>query len=101
VRRFFVHYSPRAIAAKKKYEVRVDESNRVTIHAKKNSCYHAVHLNDGSILLTPADAKTPVSTRSPRISERTLRGMDAAIANLRAGKRSEPVDLKKLAALKL
>ncbi len=35
------------------------------------------------------------------VSERTLRGMDAAMANLRAGKRSKPVNLKRLAAMKV
>lgn len=35
------------------------------------------------------------------ISPRTLAGMDRAIANMRAGLRSKPVDLERLAAMKI
>ncbi len=52
------------------------------------------HRKDGSLLLQPLPSDEPVSAE-------TLRGMDAAIKNLRTGKRSKPVDLKKLAAMKI
>lgn len=48
-------------------------------------------------------ASAPKEYRARVDSKRrvTLRGMDEAVRNLRAGKTSKPVDLKKLAAMKI
>ncbi|HEV7406636.1 MAG TPA: hypothetical protein VGO11_27040 [Chthoniobacteraceae bacterium] len=80
--------------ALQEYDARLDSKKRVTIRGAGHECFRVRHRKDGSILLQPLPAEEPVS-------ERTLRAMDAAIKNLGAGKRSKPVDLKKLAAMKL
>ena len=80
----------------KEYDAHVDAKKRVTIRGANTGFFRVVHRKDGTILLKPRelrDVETPVSTK-------TLRGMDAAVKNLRAGKRSKSVDLKKLAAMK-
>lgn len=79
----------------KEYDAHVDSKKRVTIRGASHEFFRVVHRKDGTILLKPrALADAPVS-------EGTLRGMDAAMKNLRAGKQSKPVDLKKLAAMKI
>jgi hypothetical protein len=103
-----MHHRSMPSAVKDQYQVQVDASQRVKIHAEKNACFHAFHLDDGSIVFLPSEAivakaakAAAVAPKPPGISAKTLRGMDAAIANLRAGKRSKPVDLKRFAALNL
>ncbi len=84
-------------AISKEYDAHVDAKKRVTIRGVKASFFRVVHRPDGTILLKPRelrDVEMPVSAK-------TLRATDAAMKNLRAGKRSKPVDLKKLAAMKL
>lgn len=78
-------------AALMEYDARVDAKRRVTIRGASHEYFRIVHRKDGTILLKPR-----VMQDAP-VSERTLRGMDAAMANLRAGKRGLPADLKKYA----
>ena len=82
-------------AVPKEYDARVDAKKRVTIRGAEHQYFRVVHRKDGTILLKPR-----VLQDAP-ISPRTLRMMDEAMKNLRAGKRSKPEDLKKLAAMKI
>jgi hypothetical protein len=83
-------------SAPKEYRARVDSKRRVTLRGAESPDFRVVHRKDGSILLNPLIVEI-----SEPISARTLRGMDKAVRNLRAGKTSKPVDLKKLAAMKI
>lgn len=84
-----------AAPKEKEYDARVDAKKRVTIRGAGYQYFRVVHRKDGTILLKPR-----VLQDAP-ISPRTLRMMDEAMENLRAGKRSKPEDLKKLAAMKI
>lgn len=83
-------------SAPKEYRARVDSKKRVTLRGAESRDFRVVHRKDGSILLKPLGAEI-----SEPVSGRTLRGMDKAVRNFRAGKTSKPVDLKKLAAMKI
>jgi hypothetical protein len=83
-------------SAPKEYRAHVDSKKRLTLRGAESRDFRVVHRKDGSILLKPL-----IIQISEPISARTLRAMDKAVRNLRAGKRSKPVDLKKLAAMKI
>ena len=84
-----------SVASLEQYDARSDDRKRVTIRGAANQFFRVVHRKDGTILLKPK-----MLVDAP-ISARTLRGMDEAMKNIRAGKRSKPEDLKKLAAMKI
>ena len=73
----------------KEYDARVDAKKRVTIRGAGHQYFRVVHRKDGTILLKPRVLQDAVA-----VSARTLRAMDAAMKNLRAGKRSKPADLQ-------
>lgn len=79
-------------AAPKEYDARVDSKKRVTIRGAEHGYFRVVHRKDGTILLKPR-----VLQDAEPVSARTLRMMDEAMKNLRAGKRSKPADLQKYA----
>jgi len=83
-------------SAPKEYRAHVDSKKRIVLRGAESRDFRVVHRKDGSILLKPliVEISEPVSTRA-------LRGMDKAVRNFRAGKTSKPVDLKKLAAMKI
>ncbi len=83
-----------SVATIEEYDAHVDAKKRITIRGATTGFFRVVHRKDGTVLLKPRDAEPPVSARA-------VRGIDAAFKNLRAGKRSKPVDLKKLAAMKI
>lgn len=78
--------------APKEYDARVDAKKRVTIRGAGHQYFRVVHRKDGTILLKPRVLQDAVA-----VSARTLHAMDAAMKNLRAGKRSKPADLQKYA----
>ena len=82
-------------AALQEYDARVDSKKRVTIRGAGHEFFRVTHRPDGTILLKPR-----VLQDAP-ISPRTLACIAKSMASLKAGKRSKPVDLKKLAAMKL
>ena len=85
------------VATLQEYDVRVDAKHRVVIKGSRVEYFRVAHRADGTILLKPRvlqDAPAPVSAR-------TLRCIGKSIANMKAGKRSAPEDLKKLAAMKI
>ena len=81
--------------ALKEDDARVDSKKRVTIRGAGSEFFRVVHRPDGTILLKPR-----VLQDAP-ISAATLRCIAKSIASLKAGKRSKPEDLKKLAAMKI
>jgi hypothetical protein len=81
------------VSALKEYDAHVDAKKRVTIRGATTGSFHVVHRKDGTILLKPRELQD-----GPAVSAKALRGMDEAMKNLRAGKRSKPADLKKYAA---
>lgn len=76
----------------KPYDVRVDAKHRLTIRGTAQKFFRVEQQENGTIILKPRELRDvePVSAR-------TLRAMDEAMKNLRAGKRSQPADLKKYA----
>ncbi len=94
------------LAAVKEYDARVDANKCVVIHVAERGVFRVRHCKNGSIVLKllelgkgkPARIPTkPGNAKAGAVSARTLQGMDKAIRNLRAGKRSKPADLKKYA----
>lgn len=84
-----------AAAALKEYDARVDAKMRVTIRGAGHGYFRVSHRKDGTILLKPRVLK------DAPISERTLRCIKNSLESMKAGKRSKPEDLKKLAAMKI
>ena len=84
-------------AALKEYDARVDAKKRLTIRGAGHRYFRVVHRDDGTIILKPRASIDAPRISAARVSRRTLRGMDAAVENLRAGKRSKPANLKKYA----
>lgn len=74
--------------AVKEYDARVDAKNRVTLRGAQYQYYNVKEYDNGCYLLEPRELAAP-----EEISARTLRGMDEAVANLKAGRASGPVDL--------
>ena len=82
-------------AALKEYDARVDAKKRVTIRGAKFEFFRVVPQADGSIILKP---KKMVGAP---VSKETLSCIGKSVASMKAGKRSKPEDLKKLAGMKI
>lgn len=72
----------------KDYNVHIDSKKRVTLRGAKYQYYYVREYENGCIVLEPRELKVPDS-----ISVHTLKDMDEAVRNFKAGKVSEPVDL--------
>jgi hypothetical protein len=70
------------------YDARIDLKKRLTLRGASYDYYHVKELPDGRILLEPRQLVAPLA-----ISKRTLKTMDAGVANFNKGKASDPVDL--------
>lgn len=81
----------------KKFYARLDARKRITLRGTKYNQFVVQLRPDGSFLAKPVVTVAPDEVVSPA----TLRTIKSSIASMRAGKRSKPVDLKKLAAMKL
>lgn len=82
-------------ALPKAYDAHVDAKKRVTIRGASHQFFRVLHRKDGTILLKPRElVDAPVSAR-------TIECIKKSLASMKAGKRGVPVDLKKLAAMKL
>jgi hypothetical protein len=86
------HLTMATTAARQEYDVRVDAKKRVTIRGASHKYFHVVERKDGSIVMKPRVEEEPVS-------EETAERIGKALQSIKAGKRSKPVDLKKLATL--
>ncbi len=74
-------------------DVKKDARNRVTLPAGSTFAHYLVRLfEDGHVEMYPR------VLADPTVSLRTLRDMDAAMANLAAGKSGAPVDATALLA---
>ena len=70
------------------YTAHLDAKNRLTIRGAKYVYYQVKENANGCILLEPRELVRP-----KEISQRTLKMMDEAVANLKQGKASAPLDL--------
>lgn len=80
------------IAAVKEYDARMDMKKRVTLRGAKYGNYHVQEYPDGKIVLEPRELVAPFE-----VSRNTLGMMDSAMANVKKGKASKPVDLSSFA----
>ena len=74
--------------AVREYDARVDNKNRVTLRGARYEYYNVTELANGCYVLEPRELVVP-----EEVSARTLADMDAAVANLKAGNVSAPIDL--------
>jgi hypothetical protein len=81
--------------ALREYDARVDAKKRVTIRGAKFRIFRVLPQADGSIILKPREAV------SAPVSKETVSCIEKSVASMKAGKRSKPEDLKKLAAMKI
>ena len=70
------------------YTAHLDAKNRLTIRGAKYAYYQVKEYANGCILLEPRELVRP-----KEISQRTLKMMDEAVANLKQRKASAPLDL--------
>ncbi len=75
-------------AAVKEYDARMDVKKRVTLRGARYDNYHVQEYPDGKIVLEPRVLVAPFE-----VSRNTLGMMDSAMANLKKGKASKPIDL--------
>ena len=78
--------------AVKEYDARMDMKKRVTLRGAKYANYHVQEYPNGRIVLEPRELVAPFE-----VSRNTLGMMDTAIANVKKGKASKPVDLSAFA----
>ena len=76
----------------KEYDAKIDTKKRITLRGSSYEYYHVIEFPNGKIELEPRILVEP-----PDISDATLRMMDSAMANLKKGKASEPIDLSSFA----
>lgn len=74
--------------ALKEYDAKLDSKNRVTLRGAQYEYYNVKEFANGCYILEPRELTVP-----QEISARTLRDMDEAVANLKVGSVSAPVDL--------
>ncbi len=74
--------------AVKNYTAHIDSKKRVTLRGASYEYYNVQEYENGCIVLEPRVLTVPES-----ISAKTLADMDASIANFKANKVSEPIDL--------
>lgn len=79
---------PTVQAIAKEYNVHIDSKKRVTLRGAKYQYYNVIEYDNGCILLEPRELTIPET-----ISEKTLRDMNQAVRNFKAGDVSAPVDL--------
>lgn len=72
----------------REYDAKLDSKRRITLRSGHFEYYHVREQEDGTILLEPRELTVPF-----QVSANTLAMMDAAVAGLRAGQVSDPVDL--------
>lgn len=72
----------------REYDAHVDSKKRLTLRSALFEYYHVSELADGRIVLEPRELTVPFS-----VSANTLKMMDTAVENFKAGKVSEEIDL--------
>ena len=79
---------------KEEYTAYLDSKKRVVVRKPTHTVYHVQEYTDGHLVLIPCEI-----VPSEKIEKGTLAQIERSVANLKARKVSEPVDIK--AALKL
>ncbi len=74
--------------ALKNYTAHIDSKKRITLRGADFEYYNVREYENGCIMLEPRVLAVPKS-----ISAKTLADMDAAVANFKANKVSDPIDL--------
>ena len=74
--------------AVKDYNVHLDSKKRITLRGALFQYYNVKEYENGCIMLEPRELRVPDT-----ISSRTLKAMDKAIRNFKAGDVSAPIDL--------
>ena len=77
------------------YDAKIDVKKRLTLRGAAFAHYHVREYEDGRIILEPRELVKPFT-----VSRRTLKMMDASVANLKKGVVSEPIDLRTTRGLK-
>lgn len=72
----------------REYDAHVDSKKRLTLRSALFEYYHVSELADGRIVLEPRELTVPFS-----VSANTLKMMDTAVENFKAGKVTEEIDL--------
>lgn len=72
----------------REYDAHVDSKKRLTLRSALFEYYHVSEFADGKIVLEPRELTVPFS-----VSANTLKMMDTAVENFKAGKVSEEIDL--------
>lgn len=75
-------------ALENSYIATLDSKKRLTIRNAKYKYYYVQTISNGVVILQP-EKMTPAA----EISKKTLAMMDKAIANMKEGKVSKPIDL--------
>lgn len=78
----------------KEYLAHLDSKKRIVVRTATHEVYRVREYPDGHLVLIPCQVVT-----SPKIKKETLAQIERSIANLKANKVSEPIDIK--SALKL
>jgi len=76
------------VEAVREYTGRVDSKKRIVLRNPGYAYFYIKEFENGCILLEPRELSVPDS-----ISAKTLKDMDKAVANFKAGNVSEPIDL--------
>lgn len=76
------------------YSARLDAKKRLTLRGIKTDFFEVKVFSDGQVMLEPRVLVPPSA-----VSKRTLKMLAAAVANLKKGRASMPVDLTQAARL--
>lgn len=82
------YYRRNTMEAVKDYNVHLDSKKRITLRGALFQYYNVKEYENGCIMLEPRELRVPDT-----ISSRTLKAMDKAIRNFKAGDVSAPIDL--------
>ena len=74
------------------YDAKIDVKKRVTLRGARYAHYHVQEYKNGRIVLEPRELVKPFP-----VSRRTLKMMDASVANMKKGVVSDPIDLPAVA----
>jgi hypothetical protein len=69
------------------YDAKIDVKKRLTLRGARFGHYHVMEYKDGRIVLEPRELVKPFT-----VARRTLKMMDASVANLKKGVASEPIE---------
>ena len=76
------------------YSARLDAKKRLTLRGIKTEFFQVKVFSDGQVMLEPRVLVPPSA-----VSKRTLKMLEASVANLKKGCASAPVDLARAARL--